>query len=75
MSIKKIVAEAKDKVERMGGGEQFLGQMFDLQKGCGARGDTVDFMVDLGEALAKVGLQLTSGAGAPEDLYAKPLEN
>jgi hypothetical protein len=73
MSIKTIVAEAKGKVESMGGGEQFLGQLLDLQERCGARGDSVDFMVDLGEALAKVNLQLTSGAGAPEELYAKPL--
>lgn len=75
VSIKKIVAEAKTKVENMGGGEQFLGQMRDLHKRCGARGDTTDFMVDLGEALEEVGLQLTLGARSPEDLYAKPLDD
>jgi len=73
MSIKNIVKDAKTKVTEMGGGEQFIGHLRSLAKDCGSV-DPLDFMVDLGEALEKVELQLTSGPGAPEELYASPLD-
>ena len=61
MSIKNIVKDAKTKVTEMGGGEQFLGKMFDLATTCGveAEDEVFDWMGDLGEALEKKGLQLT----------------
>lgn len=74
MSIKTIVSEAKVKVTEMGGGEQFIGLLPDLAKQCSAT-DTTDFLVDLGEALENEGLQLVPGAGAPNELYASPLDD
>jgi len=73
MSIASIVKDAKTKVTEMGGGEQFLGTMFDLAESCGIA-DASDLIVDLGEALEKENLQLISGPGKPQDLYARPLE-
>lgn len=72
MSIKTIVEGAKSKVTEMGGGEQFIGKMFDLAADCGIEGKDAIFgwMVDLGEALDEVDLQLTAGGGRPQDLYA-----
>ena len=74
MSIKTIVKDAQTKVGEMGGGEQFIGHLRALADDCGASSPS-DFMVDLGEALEVVGLQLSSGPGAPEELYASPLED
>lgn len=75
MSTKKTVAEivqtVKTKVTEMGGGEQFIGSLSALSKECGVKSPT-NFLVDLGEALDMVGLQLSSGPGAPDDLYASP---
>lgn len=77
MSIKTIVKGAKDKVTEMGGGEQYLGKMFDLAATCGATGEdeVVEWLGNLGDALAKVDLQLLSGPGKPQDLYARPKED
>jgi hypothetical protein len=77
MSIKTIVETAQAKVTEMGGGEQSIGKMFDLAATCDVHGEdgVFEWMADLGEALDKVGLQLTSGAGRPQDLYAKPKED
>lgn len=77
MSIKTIVKNAKDKVTEMGGGEQFIGRMFDLAATCGAEteDEVFDWMIELGDALAKVDLQLLSGPGKPQDLYARPKED
>ena len=72
MSVENIVKRAKDKVAEMGGGEQFIGKMDALATECKLGG--VDLILGLGEALEKEGLQLISGVGAPEDLYASPLE-
>lgn len=77
MSVKTIVKDAKAKVTEMGGGEQFLGKMFDLAATCGAEteDEVFDWMVELGDALSKEGLQLLSGAGKPQNLYARPKED
>ena len=77
MSIKTIVKGARAKVTEMGGGEQFLGKMFDLAADCGVdeEDELLDWMTDLGDALDKVGLQLVSGPGKPQDLYARPKED
>lgn len=72
-TIQGIVKSASEKVEAMGGGEQFIGRLHDLAEACGV-GDRTTFMVELGDALEDVGLQLSSGPGAPEDLYASRLE-
>lgn len=73
MSIKEIAKQAKTKVSEMGGGEQYIGLLSSLAKQCAAK-NTTDFLVDLGEALESEGLQLVTGAGAPNELYASPLE-
>jgi hypothetical protein len=68
-TVQNIVKAASDRVAEMGGGEQFIGHLQLLAESCGAD-DTTNFMVDLGEALEKVGLQLTFGPGEPDTLYA-----
>lgn len=68
-TIQALVQEASDKLKEMGGGEQRIGNLHALARECGSRNET-DFMVDLGEALEKVGLQLTTAPGNPGELYA-----
>lgn len=73
MRIQEIAQQAKAKVTEMGGGEHYIGLLGNLAKECGVK-DTTDFLVDLGEALENEGLQLVTGAGAPNELYASPLD-
>ena len=74
MSLKEIIKQAQTKVEEMGGNEQFIGKMHDLAASCNAITDdeVFDWLSDLGEGLDEKGLQLVSGPGRPQDLYAKP---
>ena len=73
MSIQTIVEDAKTKVKKMGGGEQFLGKLFELADDCGYTEEgAFELLTDLGDALAEEGLQLISGPGKPQDLYARP---
>jgi len=77
MAVADIVEDAQAKIKEMGGGEQFLGNMFDLASTCGAEGEdaVVDWLGELGEELNKVSLVLSSGPGKPQDLYASPGES
>jgi hypothetical protein len=70
-TVQTLVSEVAEKVKEMGGGEQRIGSLSALSKECGAR-SPFDFMVELGETLERVGLQLTSAPGDPDDLYAGP---
>ena len=74
MSIQTIVEAARTKIAAYGGGEQSIGNMFDLAATCGVENedDTFVWLANLGDALAEEGLQLVSGPGKPQDLYARP---
>lgn len=70
-TVQTLVSEVAEKIKEMGGGEQRIGRLSTLHKECGAR-NPIDFMVELGEALEKIGLRLTSAPGDTDDLYAAP---
>ena len=77
MSLKDIIKRAHEKVEEMGGNEQFIGKRDELAAECGAtsKDEVFDWIIDLGDGLAKKGLVLVNGPGRPQDLYAKPQDD
>ena len=75
MSIKTIVEDVQAKITEMGGGEQFIGKLAEMATICGySKEGAFELLADLGDALDREGLQLVSGAGRPQDLYARPKE-